>query len=127
MVVAFTLGEIFGADEWIREGEHVRCAVAAVLIAFSAFVTVCHFGGIVRASRRLRRDKNARGYALLPLVGGVSGAIGCLVAPFAPIQRLWWVPLVVDPGCALLLVCGLVSLVLYAACRRKAPRTPPTR
>lgn len=92
-----------------------RCMIAGVLIAFSLFLAVCQIMAIVAARRRLNADPNARGYSMVPILVGLLGTIECLVAPYSFVQRLWWVPLIIDPGCALLfgsvLLLALVNLV----------------
>ena len=35
----------------------------------------------------------------IPLLGGMLGAAGLLLIPFAPTQKWWWLPLVLDWGC----------------------------
>jgi len=41
---------------------------------------------------------------LIPLVGGVLGAIGFLFFPLIEVRRYWLVPLIIDPGCMTLII-----------------------
>ena len=85
-----------------------RWIIGGLLIALSLFVAVGQFAAIVQASRRLKADPNAGGYSMIPLFGGLVGVIGMLIVPLTSMQRLWWLPLIVDPGCALMF--GLVAI-----------------
>jgi hypothetical protein len=98
----------------------IRCSFAVLLIALSSFAIICQFGGAAQASLRRRRDAKAGGYSMVPLIGGMLGVIGCLTAPSTTIHRLWWVPLVVDPGCALMFAVTFVFLLWRATFGRKA-------
>jgi len=80
----------------------MRWIIAGSLILFSLVGAFAQWNAMFLATRRLRVDENASGYSLVPLVIGVLGVIGMLVAPASLLRRLWWVPLIVDPGCALL-------------------------
>jgi hypothetical protein len=60
--------------------------------------------------KKLNVHGQPRNYSLLPFIGGVAGTIGCRLAPSQSLNQLWWVPLLIDPGCALLL--GLLSISL---------------
>jgi len=51
----------------------------------------------------------------IPLVGGLSGAIGVWVVPVAAAHKWWWVPPVVDLGCLL----AIVQLVVYQLVDRR--------
>jgi hypothetical protein len=100
----------------------MRWPVALLLIGFSAYVALGQFVGLAQAIRRRRKDKTAGGYSMIPLIGGVCGMIGCFVAPSVTMQQLWWIPLVVDPGCALLFTATAVFLMWrYVFGRGKPP------
>jgi hypothetical protein len=40
----------------------------------------------------------------VPLLGGAAGAVGLWVGPMEWMRGYWWLPLVLDPGCAFLIV-----------------------
>ncbi len=106
---------------------YIRWGIAGTLVAISALVRFCQFGGMVQATFRRRKDQNAGGYSIVPLIGGICGMVGCFVAPSETIQRLWWIPPVVDPGCVLLFTMTSVFLLWYLTFGRKRQPTPPTR
>ena len=89
----------------------VRWTIAIVLLALSLLLAVGQILAMALAVRRLRADPAASGYSLIPLVGGVLGVVGALLAPYPAVQRFWWVPLVVDPGCAFMFGFGAVFCV----------------
>lgn len=49
---------------------------------------------------------------LVPLVGGVLGAIGCLIAPWTILRTWWWLPLLIDIGCAPMLLAMIVESIM---------------
>jgi len=51
--------------------------------------------------------------SLIPVVGGLLGAVGLAVNPCPSLSRWWWVPLLVDPGFALLLTCTAIDQLLF--------------
>jgi ADP-ribosyl-[dinitrogen reductase] hydrolase len=53
------------------------------------------------APRRLA--EGARGPSPVPMVGGFFGVIACLTAPDPTVRWFAWLPLVLDPGCLLLI------------------------
>jgi hypothetical protein len=42
--------------------------------------------------------------SLLPLIGGILGILALLIAPSAALNRVWWLPAVIDVGSAPFLV-----------------------
>ena len=60
-----------------------------------------------------------RNHSLVPLVGGVAGAIALAICPFDSLRPLWWTPLVFDPGCALLLVACLIAVLVWGIKRAR--------
>lgn len=58
--------------------------------------------------------------SMIPFLGGVAGAVGVVASPEPALRPLWWLPLVVDPGCLVFVVSALVSL----ARRRGKDRDP---
>src|SRR4051794_13852929 len=60
--------------------------------------------------------------SMLPLMGGLTVALGCILAPHAGIRSLFWVPLLADPGCVPLLI-GFAIDVLIRKRRRASKRT----
>lgn len=48
--------------------------------------------------------RRPRGHSLLPVVGGLLGACGVVLLPIPGIVKFFWVPLILDLGCAPLLI-----------------------
>lgn len=83
---------------------YARWTIAGVLITSAALLALYQIGGFVRIIYRgWRGDEDDRGYSLIPLFGGLLGMVGCIVAPSSSVRGFWWLPLIVDPGCAFLL------------------------
>ncbi len=61
-----------------------------------------------------RRHFNDEWLSLGPFVGGLLGAAGLLMLPYRQMQWLWWIPLIVDPGCL-----PLIGRTLYSSFRDK--------
>lgn len=54
----------------------------------------------------------------VPLVGGLLGAVACLILPAASgLRGYWWLPLIIDVGCA-----GALPLSLLASVVRRLRR-----
>ena len=47
-----------------------------------------------------------------PLIGGLFGVAALLISPLG-LTKLWWVPLLVDPGCALLFGSTAIWLLVW--------------
>jgi hypothetical protein len=50
----------------------------------------------------------------IPLLGGSLGALGLVAVPLPEVARFWWLPLLLDWGCAP----GLLHALLYHVLRR---------
>lgn len=46
--------------------------------------------------------------SLFPVIGGVLMGIGLWMAPHQELRAVWWVPLLLDPGCALMVGGGIL-------------------
>jgi hypothetical protein len=42
--------------------------------------------------------------SMIPFIGGITGMMGLLLLPMPELHRFWWVPLVADLGCGLMLL-----------------------
>jgi hypothetical protein len=92
---------------------YVRLTLAIGLAALSASAVLGNLGIIFRQLRLGRK-----GVSLVPLVGGVSGAIAILAFPREGLGKWAWVPLVLDPGTLFLVLTPL--LLLYRRMARRA-------
>ena len=61
------------------------------------------FGGLFK-----KRDKFE---SLIPLVGGIFGAMGLFILPVSHARQFSWLPLVLDIGCGPLLVAALIEQI----------------
>jgi len=87
--------------------------ISVVLIGVSLVVTCGNLwialGGLFK-----KREKSE---SLIPFVGGLLGMVGVLLLPVSGARFFWWVPLVVDLGCGLMLV-GIVIEQIKTMVRR---------
>jgi predicted lysophospholipase L1 biosynthesis ABC-type transport system permease subunit len=92
----------------------VQCIVAVLLISLSLLIAIGQWWSIYSIPKKLNVQGQPRNYSMIPLFGGLLGAIGCLVATSSVVRQLWWVPLLIDPGCALLFgilaISGLIAV-----------------
>lgn len=68
---------------------------------------LCVVGTVGNAGIIVRFIATKRGGSMVPLVAGVVGVGACFAMPLAAIHRVWWLPPLLDPGCALLVVCAV--------------------
>jgi hypothetical protein len=59
---------------------------------------------------RLRRGK---GGIILPIIGGASLGGAMWLSPWWDTRALWWLPLLVDPGCAPMIVWVPLRLIQW--------------
>lgn len=80
--------------------------VAVILLGIFAWAAVAN---VVLAVRYYVHGQRS---SLLPIVGGVLGAVGCLVAPWTFLKAWWWLPPIVDIGCAPMLLAMIVESIM---------------
>ena len=90
---------------------------SSILIAFGLFVGLNQWMAIVAVSQQKKENPDRSRYSMVPLIGGLAGAIGCCLSPSSTIRALWWIPPIVDPGCVLMFSCVFGSFA-YSLCRR---------
>jgi hypothetical protein len=83
----------------------LRWALSVPLAAVGALFLLGNVAAIVLPL--MRRWKGS----LVPVLGGPCLAVSMLNCPRAGIARFAWLPLVIDPGCGLLLTGVAVSLI----------------
>jgi ADP-ribosylglycohydrolase len=82
--------------------------IAAVLL-FGFFV----LGAIANASILMMRPReDGSKPSMIPFIPGIAGAVALAIAPWEPLNRWFWLPLVLDVGTGLY---GLLALVAIAA------------
>ncbi len=75
---------------------------------------LCAVGNLALTVRWYARQKHA---SLVPLIGGVSGALACFTVPFTALRGVWWIPLLLDIGTVPLLALT-VAFSIRAAIRQ---------
>ncbi|WP_166826738.1 hypothetical protein [Thalassoroseus pseudoceratinae] len=98
-------------------------SLSILLIGFSVLLAVGQWWAIYWVPRTLNAQGQPRNYSMIPLLGGLIGTGGCLLAPSSTVQSLWWIPLVLDPGCGLLFG-HLAVFLLTDAVKRYFGRKP---
>ena len=87
----------------------VRWIAAAVLFGLFA-IGAAGNAIIVGAGLATRR----RQPSLVPIVGGLAGAVALAIVPIAHVRAYWWIPLFADIGAVPMVAVALVCFV----CRR---------
>lgn len=109
-------GSGMGTGEGLGQGGRRLGNLCVILGAgFLLFLLVCNwltFIGFVRHRRRHPESKRGHSFAP-PFLAGLVGMVGCLLYPARWVQRLAWVPLVLDPSILL-----LVAILVMSFCRR---------
>jgi hypothetical protein len=93
----------------------IRWIVSSILFLFFAFIA------FFNAVNFLRGIRGARASSSVPLVGGVLGAIALSIMPWPAANRWWWLPLLLDYGCAPLLT-FIVVWILFRRITKKSAR-----
>lgn len=91
--------------------------VTVVSAALSIVFAICAIGNVVALIDQLLRKRNN---SLVAVIGGLSGAAACLIAPVDGLSRYWWVPLIADIGTLPLLTWTAIFLALRGRCRSLA-------
>lgn len=81
-------------------------------VAFAAvFVWLVILNASVFWERHVCKKKSP---SWIPLLGGVSGVMCCLILPVPSLKAVWWIPLILDLGS----VPGLVYTIFFLLRRR---------
>ncbi len=88
--------------------------VFLVLMTAGFFVIALNWSIPFRYYLLHRRTKSM---SLMPVIGGVMASVGMALGGGDGLSRWWWLPLVIDPGAALLIV--MISLKLMKAAGRE--------
>lgn len=81
--------------------------VCAFLLGLSVLAAAYNIHALYVRPRRLGQGERAP--SPLPIVGGALGAFGCLQAPSVWAKLLFWLPILLDPGCGFYLYQGVKS------------------
>lgn len=85
----------------------MRMVVAGLLFAVFALVAFGNSIGAWLVLRRKRAEGTEGGVSLVPVIGGVAGALACVIVP--GFTRWAWAPLLADVGCAPLLIVAAIA------------------
>ena len=55
----------------------------------------------------------------VPFIGGVLGVLAMLIVPYNTLKPFWWMPLIVDTGCALELIYVVRWLIRHPKTREQ--------
>ena len=91
--------------------------VSALLMVAFLVATLANVLTIVRYARTRKRG------SLVPLFGGIAGALAMILAPISAGWHWAWLPLVVDPGC----VPTAIFAIVRRARRERGPRSASGR
>lgn len=87
---------------------YVWWSLSILLTVFSLLVAIGQWWSIYSIPKKLNAQGQPRNYSMIPLIGGAIGTVGCLISPAPSMRSCWWIPLIADPGCALLL--GMLAI-----------------
>jgi len=62
------------------------------------------------AAALVRHFVSKRKGSMIPLLGGVAGAVGVVASPEPALRPFWWLPLVADPGSVVFVISALLTL-----------------
>ena len=79
----------------------VHACVLGSLFLFSVALNIDHF---VKRHRASTPEEKQDVHAPSPLLGGIFGAIALLIIPLPGFSKWWWIPFVIDPGSAFLVL-----------------------
>lgn len=91
----------------------LRWAFGVLLLAFAAWIIILNWRIFWKA--RVRREQPAPSW--IPVLGGLSAAVGLLTLPLASLSMLWWLPFLLDWGS----IPGLCH-ALFSVATRSAPK-----
>ena len=64
-----------------------------LLFLLSVIALFVLLGNPIAGIRAVRAGRN---YSAVPLIGGLTGCVACLICPIEPVRRFWWAPLILD-------------------------------
>lgn len=91
----------------------LRWVIFSLLCPLGALFFVANWGALLAWLFRRKRSSG------IPVLGGGALAIAMALAPSPSLRSLWWLPLVLDPGC---LILALNAALLWARSRVRLHR-----
>ena len=80
----------------------IQWVFTTTMIGLSFLIALSQWYAIYAIPKTLNEHGEPRNYSMILLVGGLLGAIGCFFSPSTVLNHYWWLPLLLDPGCALM-------------------------
>jgi hypothetical protein len=94
----------------MTEGDYLRWGFAALLACFGLYVALLNVSCIWMWYFRRRHG------SMVPLLGGGAIALALLIVPLPEFAAYAWLPLLIDPGCLLMIGGGLGKLAYWWLC-----------
>ena len=113
---------LFRITRLMKQMESFWWILAIPMILVSLYIGMGQWWSIYSVPKQFNEQGKRRNYSMNSNSWmGVIGAIGCLVAPHSYLNSLWWIPLLIDPGCALLFFLIMFGVAKFAF-KRMSPR-----
>ena len=94
--------------------EVARTVIAVALALVALLVIAANWAMVIQGMRRKFMG------SLIPLVGGIAGVLAVLIVPAPRVLGYFWVPLVADAGCLVVLAAIFEALRARIAKRARA-------
>ena len=83
-----------------------RWVLAGLFTLLGGWIIVANYAGVIVWYLR------GENHSMTPLIGGFLACFGMLACPMPAVEKVAWVPFIVDLGCVFLLVSSIVHLVV---------------
>jgi hypothetical protein len=93
---------------------YLRIVAGTLFLALGTWLAILNAGVFWKVHVRKQEAPS-----WIPLLGGLFGVVGLLLLPFEATRDWWWIPLLLDWGCAP----GIGHTILFHLCGRK--QEPP--
>jgi hypothetical protein len=97
----------------------MRWLLPIVCTLFFLWVSCLNYVCAIRALRGGAKS------SMVPLIGGGAGALALILSPVSSVRDFWFLPLLLDPGSALLLSMSLLFWILPKTVKRPGDHRPP--
>lgn len=94
----------------------LRWIIGALFLCIFAVLAGANVLIVIRFFLRHQRT------SLIPIIGGLFGAGGLLIIPLDSVRMWWWVPLLLDVGCAPMMLASATEAALLLRRSRASRR-----
>ena len=92
---------------WRTQVETVRCLWwCACIVLFGVFL-LASTGNAIDTLRSLLKNEH---HSIVPLIGGLAGAMAIGFAPLTYLHKWWWIPLFCDFGSGLGVIYAVITI-----------------